>query len=191
MTQANKHITELMDRFFDGSTSNEEERELYTFFSGEDIPAHLLPYKSLFAYFESGIEAELNQETAKKVTLRIRKKKVLWWSSVAASLLILLSLQLFYVSNKQEAYPYEGSYIIRNGVKITDPKIVKPEIEKTLQMAMLQQVEYEQMIQEMNNLRDPYLQIMKEIEKQKDDLLKQFKDETFRDEVKKILNKQL
>ncbi|GHS99368.1 hypothetical protein FACS189421_09680 [Bacteroidia bacterium] len=58
-------------------------------------------------------------------------------------------------------------------------------------MAMLQQAEYEQLIQKMSNPENPHLQIMSEIEQQKEEVLNQFEDETIRNEVRKILNKQL
>ncbi|GHT87800.1 hypothetical protein FACS189474_1560 [Bacteroidia bacterium] len=58
-------------------------------------------------------------------------------------------------------------------------------------MAMLQQAEYEQLIQKMSNPENPYLQIMSEIEQQKEEVLNQFEDETIRNEERKILNKQL
>jgi uncharacterized membrane protein YvbJ len=192
MTPNYKHIEELMDRFFEGRTSNEEERELYAFFSHEDIPEHLQKFKPVFAYFETGIDKEFNQpEIVQTTRFQPNKKNILLWAGVAASLLILVSIRFFSVTNIQDFDPYEGSYIIRNGVKITDPEIVRPEIEKTWQMAMLQQAEYEQLIQKMSNPENPYLQIMSEIEQQKEEVLNQFEDETIRNEVKKILNKQL
>ncbi|MCS3063106.1 hypothetical protein NXX40_10920 [Parabacteroides distasonis] len=39
-TEEYKSIEDLLDRFFEGQTSNEEERVLYEFFARPDIPAH-------------------------------------------------------------------------------------------------------------------------------------------------------
>mgnify|MGYP001515081481 CR=1 FL=1 len=54
-TEEYKSIEDLLDRFFEGQTSNEEERVLYEFFARPDIPAHLERYREVFGYFESGI----------------------------------------------------------------------------------------------------------------------------------------
>jgi uncharacterized membrane protein YvbJ len=150
-------------------------------------------FQPVFTYFETGLSEEFSQpEVAQTTRFQPDKKRILLWAGgIAASVLLLLSIRFFQVGGTQNFDPYEGSYIIRNGVRITDPEIIRPEIEKTLQLATLQQAEYEQLIREANQPEDPYVQIMQEIEKQKDDLLNQFEDETIRKEVMKIINKQL
>ena len=42
------YIENLLERFFEGETSNAEERELYAFFARPDLPEHLKSYKPLF-----------------------------------------------------------------------------------------------------------------------------------------------
>ena len=54
-TEEYKSIEDLLDRFFEGQTSNEEERVLYEFFARPDIPAHLERYREVFGYFESAL----------------------------------------------------------------------------------------------------------------------------------------
>jgi hypothetical protein len=164
MTQDYKNIEELINRFFDGQSSNKEERELYAFFSGENIPEHLLSFKPVFAYFETGINEEFKQPKIMQVSkYQLNNRKILLWvGGIAASLLLLLSIRFFYAFDTQNLDPYEGSYIIRNGIKITDPEIVRPEIEKTLEMAMRQQAEYEQLIEETIESEAIYLQMLEE-----------------------------
>ena len=43
-------IDELLDKYFEGETSCEEERELRRFFTEEEVPEHLQTYRPLFAY---------------------------------------------------------------------------------------------------------------------------------------------
>ena len=50
-TEEYKSIEDLLDRFFEGRTSNEEERVLYEFFARPDIPAHLERYREVFGLF--------------------------------------------------------------------------------------------------------------------------------------------
>ena len=60
-TEEYKSIEDLLDRFFEGQTSNEEERVLYKFFARPDIPAHLERYREVFGYFESGIALDFSE----------------------------------------------------------------------------------------------------------------------------------
>ena len=60
-TEEYKSIEDLLDRFFEGQTSNEEERVLYEFFARPDIPAHLERYREVFGYFESGIALDFSE----------------------------------------------------------------------------------------------------------------------------------
>jgi hypothetical protein len=45
-----KYINQLLERYFECQTTLEEEAILRAFFSQEDIPASLLPYRNLFVY---------------------------------------------------------------------------------------------------------------------------------------------
>ena len=54
-----KYINQLLDRYWKGETSLEEEEILRAFFSQDELPAELKPYKALFSY-EMG---EAKQET--------------------------------------------------------------------------------------------------------------------------------
>jgi len=62
MTNKYEYIETLLERFFEGQTSNVEEQKLYEFFAGYDVPEHLLRYKKVFAYFDIGLNSELRQE---------------------------------------------------------------------------------------------------------------------------------
>lgn len=48
-----KYIDQLLERYWQGDTSIEEEDILRTFFSQKDVPTHLLRYKDLFCYEQS------------------------------------------------------------------------------------------------------------------------------------------
>lgn len=45
-----KYIEQLLERYWQGMTTLEEERILRAFFSQNDIPVSLLPYRSLFTF---------------------------------------------------------------------------------------------------------------------------------------------
>ena len=45
-----RYVEQLLGRYWQCETSLEEESELRSFFSKEEVPAHLLQYKDLFVY---------------------------------------------------------------------------------------------------------------------------------------------
>jgi len=192
MKQDYNEIEELIERFFEGQTSNEEERKLYDFFSTENVPERLLPYRPVFAYFETGIkEEESNHQTPERKNIQpFRKKKVTIWASIAASILILISFGIYHFTREKEFNPYEGSYIIRNGVKITDPKIVNPKIEKTLYLVQLQEENNNQLLRQLNEIyrEDLYEKAVREIKQRQLEWINQLEDENIRNEVLKIIN---
>ena len=191
MKQDYKRIEELVDLFFEGQTTNEEERELYTFFLNEDIPEHLLPYRQVFAFFETGIKEEFNHQTEEPENSQLtHKKRITIWASVAASLLLLISFGIYHFTREKEFNPYEGSYIIRNGVKITDPKIVIPEIEKTLYMVQQQEKKQDELLRSLEELNkeDPYEKVVREIKQQQLKWVEQVTNEDIRKEIMEILN---
>jgi len=86
----NKHIQDLLDKYLEGETSLNEERELKKFFTKTVlIPEEWESYKLMFGYFESeGLKTMSVKEA-------IQKKKHIFWLvgvgiSLAATALILL-----------------------------------------------------------------------------------------------------
>lgn len=120
------YIKQLMDDFFDGKTSVAQEKELYSYFSDENVAESLLKYKPLFHYFDEIIsdeiemlEDDLTQGYSDTIVSekKVGKKKLyMILTAVAASLLLILFFRLF--ADEIEVNPYEGSYVIENGEKI-------------------------------------------------------------------------
>lgn len=72
-----KYINQLLDRYWQGETSIEEENILRTFFSQEEIPAALLPFKALFVYQQSEVKSDvLGDEFDKKMMSLIPEESV-------------------------------------------------------------------------------------------------------------------
>lgn len=62
-----KHIEQLLERYWQCETSLQEEAELRTFFSGEDIPEHLLRYRDLFIYQQLQQDEHLGEDFDKRI----------------------------------------------------------------------------------------------------------------------------
>lgn len=185
-----KRIADLLDRFFEGRTSNEEERALYAFFSRTDVPAEWERYKALFAYFENGIASEIEAaREAGRAPGDSRGGRIVWWSvavGVAASLLLLVGLLLF-ERESSDFDPYEGSYIVRNGQVIVDMERIRPEIEAAYRKAEAAERAAERMLGEGDCLDRQIRAAEKRVERIHTSLLEGVGDDRLRTEVRRLL----
>lgn len=125
-----KNIEDLLNRYFEGGTSAEEERRLRAFFASGEVPGHLAEYIPLFAYFEEEIKkdkTEISSETEIRfVKFRnhsggrtgIRRACLYIASGVAVSLLLLLVIGR--ILNPAETLFCSGNYVVINGHCYTD-----------------------------------------------------------------------
>ncbi len=117
-----KYIKELLHSFYEGETSQEEEKTLYEFFSQENTPEDMSSERRLFLNLYSGekndvpphLEKKLTnlidnlerEENNKQITPTVLPKEQIskswrWVISIAASILIVLSAGIFaYFENK-------------------------------------------------------------------------------------------
>jgi hypothetical protein len=223
MEKENKYIETLLERFFEGQTSNEEERQLYRFFYFLTIPDELAQYKPVIQYFENGLADELeidknaatqketgkpsvekqpdfvelaneqpvtqSTDATKTQSAGLAKKQWLVWGSVAASALLVLFTSIYVFDRIESADPYAGSYIIRNGVRITDLNLIKPELEAAIQKSLLIEQEAEQLIDRLTAIDDSQeVEISQRFQEHNQRILDNTQDENKRNEVEKMLN---
>jgi hypothetical protein len=98
-----KNIEQLLERYWKCETSLEEESQLRDFFTNEEVPAQLLPYKDLFVYqreeqteglgedFDARILAKVEAPVvkAKRLTMVSRLKPLFRAAAVVAAFLML------------------------------------------------------------------------------------------------------
>lgn len=157
-----KNINQWVEKFLNGETSNAEERELYRYFSQPEIPAEAEPYREMFAWYASLLPAQAEMpekaqeepEEAEPEKVRILRLRPWQWVSVAATIALLFTLGFIFrptgASLSDEYMAYQGSYIIRDGKKITDLSIVVPEILRAEQMLNDRVNEVDRSFDEMN-----------------------------------------
>lgn len=64
-------IEQLLERYWQCETSTDEEARLRAFFTGNEVPKHLLPYKPLFDYQNLLHDAELGDEFDARVLAEV------------------------------------------------------------------------------------------------------------------------
>jgi hypothetical protein len=135
-------IRTLTDRFLEGETTLEEERELYAFYRSEEVPDDLLSLRPLFV----GLE-EIQLETP---SITPKKKKGDWrkWVMIAASVLVLFLLGGSFLWQQQQnecvAYVY--------GERVTDRDLIMQEMERSIGTMTEGQNDIENQLNDMFNI---------------------------------------
>lgn len=135
-------IRTLTDRFLEGETTLEEERELYAFYRSEEVPDDLLSLRPLFV----GLE-EIQLETP---SITSKKKKGDWrkWVMIAASVLVLFLLGGSFLWQQQQnecvAYVY--------GERVTDRDLIMQEMERSIGTMTEGQNDIENQLNDMFNI---------------------------------------
>lgn len=89
------NIEKLLEKYLDATTTIAEENTLKNYFLGDDVAPHLQEYQALFGYFL----ASKNERFTKTIQLKSQKRN--WkWLSVAASLVLLVSVYSVYQNNQ-------------------------------------------------------------------------------------------
>ena len=125
-----KRIQNLLDKYMDGATSNEEEATLRKYFEehGNDIPEEWESYHALFSYigFEqmdlSQILKEEEKEIDKKEASRSRWLKYFGTSVAAAAIIAFLIVGI-----QKIAQPQPECYAVIDGKVYTDQEFVHNE----------------------------------------------------------------
>ena len=123
-------IQDLLDKYMDGATSNEEEATLRKYFEehGNDIPEEWESYRALFSYigFEqlnlSQILKEEEKEIDKKKASRSRWLKYFGTSVAAAAIIAFLIVGI-----QKIAQPQPECYAVIDGKVYTDQEFVHNE----------------------------------------------------------------
>ena len=90
------NIEKLLEKYLNAETSIAEEQTLKNYFSGNQIAPHLVEYQALFSYFT----ANKSEKFTKPIQLKSNKRN--WkWISVAATLLLIVSVYTGYQKNQE------------------------------------------------------------------------------------------
>jgi hypothetical protein len=106
-----KDIRKLLDRFYLGETSLEEERYLQDYFSSPGIPEELMPDRDMFrALGTAGESVQVPEDLDQKIlnvidrqekkVVRTRRISVFSLSGLAAGLLVVIALYVGYFNDK-------------------------------------------------------------------------------------------
>jgi len=90
------NLKKILDAYFEGNTSLEEEKMLQDYFNNETVADDLVQYKPIFA----GLKAARSERSSRTFKLPENKPKTIktWWYSAAAILVVAFGVGSFYFS---------------------------------------------------------------------------------------------
>ena len=130
------NLAALLDRFFDGTTTNAEDRALEEYFcGGGDVPEQFECYREMFGWYASGMDENRlpSKETRRTTRQRTSAEVIIWWSSIAAVIALVIGIGWNSRLEKlaQEDY-YADNFIVRGGKVITGMDEIRDDIEATI-----------------------------------------------------------
>lgn len=99
-----KETRELIEKYFEGKTSIEEEKKLKNFFSHENVPADLAKYRAYFSVMKTEKERKMKDidfEPPTSKTRLINSATFRRWS-IAAVIILLVGLGLFFDNKRNQ-----------------------------------------------------------------------------------------
>lgn len=128
-------IEELLDKYFEGLTTCDEERYLRRYFTREKKLSHEWEiYRPFFTYLEKEAEAHqqtLQEETKRSVLLSFHRNKLVYITmGIAATLLLCIGLGILLPHMGENTTP---GFVIINGKYYDDPKLVQAKALEALQ----------------------------------------------------------
>ncbi len=118
-------IKELIDKYFEGETTCEEEKQIRLYFTQENLPTHIEKYRLFFSYFDEEIEKKTNKKPEvilpikRKFSYRLVRLGVI--VSAACALIIFGGIAMY----KNFALPQ--NYVMIDGVCFTEKDLVVQE----------------------------------------------------------------
>lgn len=109
----------LLDRYFLGETSLEEEQQLRAYFKAGDIHPELAAYPPLFSYWEQA--GEIVAPKVKRSAVR-RRLSVRWLTAAAAAAVLLLSLNTWIGPPDTGSTIADAQPIDWSKYEVTDPE---------------------------------------------------------------------
>ena len=133
-------IDELLNKYFEGETSCDEERDLRRFFTEEQVPEDLEMYRPLFVCLDEEAKAhQSHQHEVKEVNKQLSYRRRLYYimGSIAAGLLLLIGVANLY----QNVWTTPSDYVIINGKRYTDAKNIREQALSAFQDVQMSQDE--------------------------------------------------
>lgn len=139
-----KMINEILERYWAGGSSLEDEAVLRKYFQQKSLPAEHEPYRSLFGYFAQEANRQMPERADRsfdqqkplsvaKVSRSRSLTRSFFLTAIAASFALLISLSIFFIPQQQD-----NNHISLTADTFDDPEEAYREARKALLMVSAQ-----------------------------------------------------
>ncbi len=126
----------LLDAYFEGETSLEQESALRDYFAGKDVAPHLAAYQSLFVGLKAAQEEVLEREISLPIAPTSSRR---WWYSIAASVIVVIGVASLLMPSNQLTQEEQEALTAFNDTKETLLLLSKSFNKGTGELAVLDQ----------------------------------------------------
>ena len=117
----------LTERFFNGDTTIEEEKELYRLYQGRYVPQDLQVYREMMLDLAAiGVEEDTTTVKQEAIVIPIWRRPLFRWIAAVVALVVIGGTTTLFIHHSEEecvAYIY--------GQKVTDHNVVMNELSQT------------------------------------------------------------
>lgn len=131
-------IETLLDAYFEGETSLEQETILRDYFATNNVAPHLAAYQHLFVALKAAQEEVLEREIILP-TVSASKETKIWWYGIAASLLVVIGVASLLMPSNQLSQEEQDALMAFNETKETLLLLSKSFNKGTEELAVLGQ----------------------------------------------------
>ena len=123
------NIKQLLDKYFEGQTSLQEEQSLRNYFRQENIDESLLEFKPMFDFFNEERESAMIDEHETIIPEQSNRPKTIkiWFNrisiGIAASVVLLLGAKFMFFNQEKEILSQSIVYV--DGKKFTDMNTIQ------------------------------------------------------------------
>lgn len=100
--ESDKNIEKLLEKYFEATTTEAEERSLKAYFAKDSVATHLEQYRPMFNYFSNAKEEKYTKLPTLSDPLTPRKRINYRWVSVAA--VAVLTFGIYFGTNGYQEY---------------------------------------------------------------------------------------
>jgi hypothetical protein len=114
-----KHIDDLLEKYFDGLTTLEEEKALRSYFNSDGIADRHIDYIPVFVFFNQDYAPVQRKKNPKSLYLKL--------AAIAAAIAVIISFSVSYLMNEKSDNTFK-TVVYVDGKKMSDREIVSIQV---------------------------------------------------------------
>ena len=126
-------IKELLERYYEGESSDADEQRLREFFTSDGVAAELQPYRSIFAYLQHEKEHPSQEQAIISPAIPLRRINR-WYAAAAAVACLLAGTFLVREFQSKPKNLCVGTYVMINGICYDDMALVRKYATETIDL---------------------------------------------------------